>query len=317
MSLPTRVAVIGAGSIAKVAQLPSLAAATGAGHVKVTGVVTRNPENAKQTALQFEGCRSFGSLEELLLEDPPEAAFVLTPKDTHAEIATRLLEARVDVFCEKPLATTLSDARRLVELAEKQDRILMVGFNRRYAPVYLRAKEAFAKQTPLVCIAQKNRPQTEYRATLENAIHMVDLMRWYCGEVIEIHAAAQFTDPYYETTALAQLRFDSGALGVLVAHRQSGQWTERLELNGGGCTVMVNAPDSVTVVSSDAETVVNMTPLAMGWAEVRHKMGFQGEVDHFLECVRTRQTPRTSGADALLTHELMDQILRQAGLPPM
>jgi virulence factor len=80
---------------------------------------------------------------------------------------------------------------------------------------------------------------------------------------------------------------------------------------------LVNAPDSVRVVSGDSETMVNMTPLAMGWAEVRDKMGFQGEVDHFVECVRTRETPRTSGADALLTHELMDNILRRAGLPPM
>ena len=317
MSSPVRVAVIGAGSIAKVAQLPSLAVATAAGRVKVTGVVTKDVANAERTALQFEGCRAFGSLHELLSKDPPEAAFVLTPKETHAEIAASLLEAEIDVFCEKPLATTLTDARRLVELAEKRKRLLMVGFNRRYAPVYVKAKEVFAEQAPLVCIAQKNRPQTEYRATLENAIHMVDLLRWYCGEAAEINAASQYLDPYYETTTLAQLRFVNGALGVLVAHRQAGQWTERLELNGGGRTVMVDAPDSVRVICGDSETVVNMTPLAMGWAEVRDKMGFQGEVDHFVECVRTRETPRTSGADALLTHELMDNILRRAGLPPM
>src|SRR4029453_11643475 len=110
----------------------------------------------------------------------------------------------------------------------------MVGFNRLYAPVYVAAREAFAERRPEACLALKNRPGTEYRATLENAIHMVDLLRWFCGEAVDVQGGAAFTDPYRETTAAATLRFDSGALAVLLANRSSSHWVERLPGVGHG-----------------------------------------------------------------------------------
>ncbi len=73
------------------------------------------------------------------------------------------------------------EAERLADLADQQGRILMVDFNRRYAPVYLTGRETFGSAGATFCVAQKNRPGSEYRATFENAIHMVDLLRWYCG----------------------------------------------------------------------------------------------------------------------------------------
>ena len=71
----------------------------------------------------------------------------------------------------------------------------MVDFNRRYAPVYVAGRAAFgAEPARRFCVAQKNRPGSEYRATFENAIHMVDLLRWYCGgEPVDVtaHAAGE------------------------------------------------------------------------------------------------------------------------------
>lgn len=79
----------------------------------------------------------------------------------------------------------------------------MIGFNRRYAPVITAAKEAWKGSMPDVIIAQKNRPQTEYHATLENAVHMIDLMRYFCGEAKSVKAISKFTDPDYETFTTA------------------------------------------------------------------------------------------------------------------
>ena len=81
----------------------------------------------------------------------------------------------------------------------------MIAFNRRYAPVYRKAKEIYGQISPDVLIAQKNRPASEYRATLENAIHMVDILRYFCGECIKVGACSKFTDPLYETLTTAQL----------------------------------------------------------------------------------------------------------------
>ncbi|MFT3963869.1 Gfo/Idh/MocA family protein [Propionivibrio sp.] len=69
-------------------------------------------------------------------------AFVCVPNNHHARVAIELLNLKLDVFCEKPLATSAADARLMIEAAQVNDRRLFVGHNRRFAPVYLAAKEA-------------------------------------------------------------------------------------------------------------------------------------------------------------------------------
>ena len=161
--------------------------------VEVVGLVDPAPAALARALAESGFGPGFASLEALLAAARPDAALVLTPKQTHHAVVRRLLEAGVDVFCEKPLATTVPEAEALVAQAARAGRVLMVGFNRRYAPVYVAAREAFAEHRPEACLALKNRPGTEYRATLENAIHMVDLLRWFCGEAVDVHGRAAFT----------------------------------------------------------------------------------------------------------------------------
>ena len=311
-----KVAVIGVGSIAQIAELPALARIPG---VEITAAVARHQESIDRVMARYPIKKGYLSFESFIKEaDQIDCGFVLTPKDVHPDHVIPLLDKGIDVFCEKPLSTSIRKATEMVEVAEMNNRILMVGFNRRYAPVYVKAKEVFKNNPPEACFAEKNRPQTEYRASLENAIHMVDLMRWYCGEIEEISSHAIFQDPYYETTLSVSIKFaNRKSLGLLLANRSAGQWYEKIELYGNGMTVIADAPDLVKIIDNEKESVIKMTPLAMGWARVEDKMGFQQEVEHFIDCVRNRKEPITSGRDALKTHILMDQILRKAGLPAL
>lgn len=306
-----KVGVIGLGSIANSVYLPILAERK---DVEISVLMCRTEATMRTVAAKFgvrKICFSIDEFTELGLD----CAFVLTPKDTHATYIIPLLEKNIDIFSEKPMATTLTEASRMTEVAEKKNRILMVGFNRRYAPVYVKAREVFKDESPDVCFLEKNRPGTEYRATFENSIHMVDLMRWYCGECREVQAHAQFDDPYYETNLTAQFKFSGGALGLLLANRTGGQWMERAEMCGGGKTVIVESPERVRVLDSKREVSVATTPLAMGWADVKENLGFRAQVAAFFESVRTRKQPLTSASESLKTHVLMDRVLRAASLP--
>ena len=231
------------------------------------------------------------------------------------ERVIRLLEAGVDVFCEKPMGMTLKEAYDMADASARTGRKLMIAFNRRYAPVYRKAKEIYGQISPDVLIAQKNRPASEYRATLENAIHMVDILRYFCGECIKVEACSKFTDPLYETLTTAQLQFENGSIAMLVANRASGQWVETLEMHGHNKSVLVNCPDSITMTDAEQSHTTSMTPPAYGWAKVIDKMGFTQEVDHFFDCLTHDKEPLTNGADAYKTQELMHRILTAAGLP--
>ncbi len=302
----TRVAVIGVGTIAKSVHLPILLGS----ECTVVGAMSRTGVTAERVARQFNIPRVYRSLDEV----DADCAFVLTPKDTHAEIATTLLKRRIPVFLEKPIATSLKDSEAVLQAAEQAHTLLMIGFNRRYAPVYEALKREWTGQMPDVILAEKNRPGTEYRATLENAIHMIDLMRWICGEAVDVVASSQFTDPHYETSCIAHIRFER-TLGVLIANRTCGQWMERLQTFGGGRSVVAEAPERFTVVDGKQVHGTFLTPLAMGWASTQERLGFRQEVEDFLRVVKQGGEVRTPARDAFETHRLVHRILETAGLP--
>lgn len=307
-----RVGLVGAGSIAQIAELPALAAENG---VEIAGVVTAHEDSAERNLKRWPIERAYDSVEEMIAEANLQALFILTPKKIHTPFIKMGLEAGLDIFTEKPLTTVLSEAEEVVEMAEKSNKILMVGFNRRYSEVYVRARAAFGEGHPQFVVAQKNRPGSEYRATLENAIHMIDLLRWFCGEAEEITAYTIAPDPYAEDGIMALIRFDSGSIGSLVGARSAGEWDERLDAYSNLKSVRVVAPDSVAISADGHTTITEMRPRASGWADVNRTLGFGPEVTHFIECVRQRRTPRTPGRDALRTQVLVDEILRAAGLP--
>lgn len=313
MSDKLRVGVIGTGYVAKNNYLPVLATTD---DIEFVGVMAKNYENATRAAKSYGIDHAVDSIEKLV-DLGLDCAFVLTPKAVHADQVSFLLNHGVDTFCEKPMATTLRDCAAVADLAEKTGRKLMIGFNRRYAPVVTAAKAAWQGGMPDVIIAQKNRPQTEYHATLENAVHMVDLMRYFCGEAKDVKALSKFVDRDYETFTTAQIEFESGSSGILIADRSAGQWEENLEMHGGNRTVKITMPESMTVVDNEQSHTMELTPLAMGWAKSEDKLGFSFAIRHFFDCIRNDTTPLTNPQDALKTHELLHRILVSAGLPGM
>ncbi|QAT50047.1 Gfo/Idh/MocA family oxidoreductase [Caproiciproducens sp. NJN-50] len=306
-----RVGLIGVGSIAHIAHLPILAARD---DVEMVGAIAKEIEDVQECQKSYaieHAAHDIGELIDLGLD----CAFVLSPKDVHAEQVVRLLQEGIDVFCEKPMGMTLKEAAAMADAAEKSGKKLMIGFNRRYAPVYRKAKEAMGRSAPDVLVAQKNRPASEYRATLENAVHMVDILRYFCGECTRVEAYSKFTDPMYETLTTAQLQFENGSVAMLVADRASGQWMETLEMHGQNKSIQVTCPDTVTITDQEQFHTTSMTPLAYGWAKVTDKMGFTQEDGHFFDCLKNNRQPLTNGADAYKTQELMHRILTAAGLP--
>jgi virulence factor len=308
----TRVGIIGAGNIATIAQLPTLVKRD---DVELAALVSRRPDPGP--LMRRWGFRAaYGTVEDMLSAQNLDAVFVLTPRSEHAHAVEACLRRDVDVFCEKPLAPSADEAERLADLADQQGRLLMVDFNRRYAPVYVAGREAFGSAGATFCVAQKNRPGSEYRATFENAIHMVDLLRWYCGgDPVDVTAHTAGEDPWQEDGTAAIIRFDTGNTGVLMAARTAGAWNEKLDAYGAGRTAEVQAPESVSITVDGVTTIRNLSSEAYGWATATETLGFAEAVHHFLDRIADRRPPLTNGHDAVATQQLLDHILKAAGLP--
>ncbi|MFR7645067.1 MAG: Gfo/Idh/MocA family oxidoreductase, partial [Butyricicoccus sp.] len=162
-----------------------------------------------------------------LIASPEIDAVVIASWDgTHADLAVKCIEAGKPVFCEKPLATTLEDAKKVVE-AEKASgkRLLQIGFMRRFDPDYIKMKKILDSGelgAPLMahCISRtRSHPKnhtTEQHIT-NIAIHEIDICRWLLGEnlnevAVRFPRATCFAEGTCQDPQLVLMQSDSGVL---------------------------------------------------------------------------------------------------------
>jgi virulence factor len=228
-----------------------------------------------------------------------------------------LLQADIDVYVEKPATESSKSIRALSDLAEERDLVLMVGFNRRYALLYRQAKELFEGRSIQMCIVEKHRPSAYhtslYNNYLEDTVHQIDLLRFFCGDVQALHTSFEMREGKL-VGALSIAKPSAGGLGVVLTSLQAGSWQERVTLHGGSLTAEVTAFRELIVKHEDRVEVYG--PDRPGrWVPDLVERGFHGAVEHFFHCVNERKTPQTSGYEGFRTQELVESFVTSVGEP--
>ena len=134
------IAIVGTGMIGAVHRRAALLAGA-----VVRGVVGSSPARARDVAQAWDIPRGYRDIEEALADPQVQVVHVCTPNHLHRAMAQAALEAGKHVICEKPLATTLEDARFLAALAASSDRVATVPFVYRYHPVVREARARIAQ----------------------------------------------------------------------------------------------------------------------------------------------------------------------------
>ncbi|MFF3005669.1 Gfo/Idh/MocA family protein [Kitasatospora sp. NPDC057940] len=293
------VGVIGLGDIAQKAYLPVLAGLPALD----LRLMTRDGAKLDRIgdAYRIASENRFTDLGELI-GSGIRAAFVHAATSQHVPIVEQLLTAGVDVYVDKPLDYTVDGARRLVDLADRTGRSLMVGFNRRYAPGYAQAKE---RPRDLI-VLQKNREGLAEAArslVFDDFIHVVDTLRFLApGEIEHVDVRSRVRDGLVEHVVLTLGGDGFTALGIM--NRLSGSTEEILEVSGG---------DSKRAVHNLAEVIDHRgqpTVRRRGdWVPVARQRGIEQCVQSFLDAVRAGKT--LDAHDALRTHELCELIVER------
>ncbi|WOI60384.1 Gfo/Idh/MocA family protein [Streptomyces fradiae] len=293
-----KVGCIGLGDIAQKAYLPVLTTRPGVElHLQ-----TRTPATLERVAdaHHVPAERRHTDLDSLLAAGL-DAAFVHAPTEAHPEIVTRLLEAGVATYVDKPLAYELHDSRRLVELAEQRGVPLAVGFNRRYAPAYAQC----AEHPRELILIQKNRvglPEDPRTLVLDDFIHVVDTLRFLLpGPADHVDVRARVRDGLAHHVVL-QLSGD-GFTAIGVMNRMSGSTEEVLEVSGQDTKRQV--VNLAEVIDHKGQPTVRRRG---DWVPVARQRGIEQAVLAFLDAVRSGEV--LSARDALLTHELCERVVR-------
>ena len=208
--------------------------------VAVTALYDINKEKTDALAAAY-GAESMESVDALIASDKVDAIVITAWDGVHAEMTNKAIAAGKPVFCEKPLATTLEDAKKVVE-AEKASgkRLLQIGFMRRFDDSYAEAKRRIdAGDIGKVVLVRSytQDPRTTIEGTLKFAphsggqyldmcVHDLDLIRWFTGAEVKrvwaIGGVFEF-DLYRELNdadnCCATVQLDNGAMGFMFTNQ--------------------------------------------------------------------------------------------------
>lgn len=267
---PPPFAILGAGAVTVARHLPALQAVGG----RALSIFDPVSDSARLAAAAFGISHVAASYEEAISLDGVEAVLVASPNAFHREQAECALEAGRHVLCEKPVALTLSDARALVEAAQRCERVLQVGFHHRFSAEQLCVKrlietgilgevQAFngVISEPLEVIPgglrnyRFNARQGGGFTLIDVGQHRIDQIRDLLGEIAAVSCDMASVSPAHnrDDNVILSARMESGAIGALSWHRFSRAFTSPLMLYGTratlGCSAFITAPYQSAPVS--------------------------------------------------------------------
>ncbi len=306
-----KVGIIGAGWITNAYHLPCLAEIKGA---ELAALAEVDGKKLTETAAKYKIKNTFSDYKQMLKEAELDAVYVTTRPAELKKIAIDCFEAKKAVFLEKPPGVNLKECREMLNSAKKNKCLHLVGFNRRYAPIILKAREILAANggvTQVVGEFHKNlSAQGEYYGIsllLSDIIHILDIISWIGGKPKKVMSLTEKIGTDWKSGFNALIKFKSGITGNLLSNFVSGARYERFELHGKEIMVEVMPPDYLKIYKGGKVELVNAEALT-GTKEPRVNYGFFAENKTFIDCVLKKKAPEHTLKDALLTMELIKMI---------
>lgn len=308
--------VVGCGSIGKRHLRNSLALAKSNDNAGKVFAYDSNPEVAAAVANEL-GVACLPNLD-AAAEEKIAGAVVAIPNSLHVPTARRLMEQGVSVMIEKPLSHTLDGVDELIELGRKKKLVLLTGYNLRYHPNLLSAKQKLEEGLiGRVLSARVHfgynlalwRPHVDYRknygaikaqggGVILDVIHEINVITWLFGDVAQVACmASKRTDLEIDTedVASAVLRMKSGAIVQLYLDYADLAYDRGLRVVGDKGSLTWDMPSA---------TLKTYDPVSKTWAEEKAQFDFNetylGELKHFMDAIRGEVRPSDDGSIARL-----------------
>lgn len=335
-----KVAVIGAGWIAEHGHLPGYEQAG----VKVAAIADVEPAAAGRMAESFGIAHTYDSWREMLDEERPDVVSICVPNMLHAELAIGSLQSGAHVLCEKPLATSVADARAMFDAARAGDLLLMANQSTRFQPdsqlvretvesgalghIY-HAEAVYARRLGIPTWGSFTRKASSFGGALcDIGVHSLDLAVWLIGNppAVSVSAAVEMRfgmrpevaelgknawDPALfdvEDFATAFVRFENGATLSLrtswAAHMVQNERYVRLLGTDAGLTT--DPPTVFRAIGGDRESeVLPAVEPSPGWSEA---------VAHFLAAVAGQATLLVTEDETMNVQRILNAAYESAEL---
>jgi predicted dehydrogenase len=294
---------------------------------ELTWVCDTSEEARERLAPFLRGARLTADLDDLLADPELDAVALATPVPTHAELATRVLQAGKHCFVEKPLAERVADAERAVEAARAAGRVLMVGHLLEYHPGVLRLKEITdSGELGDIRYIYSNRLNLGVLREEENALwslgaHDVSVLLALAGEEPhEVEARGEsYMQPGVEDVVFCFLRFPSGLAAHLHLSWLDPHKERRFTVVGSKRMATFDDMElerKVTIYDKGFDERAGsygeyITRSGDTWSpRVPNAEPLRAECEHFIACVRDGTTPRSDGESGLRVVRVLEALQR-------
>jgi UDP-N-acetylglucosamine 3-dehydrogenase len=295
--------VIGAGSFGEL----HVAVYQNLHDVEVVAISDPVETRLREVSRKYGGIDCYTDCRDLCARKDIQIVSIATPESQHLEPVLASAGAGKHILLEKPIATSLEDAHRIIEAARKANVLLMVGHILRFENKYATVKglvEAGRLGTVVSIHARRNRPRNLYRFYGErvhgfvvNAIHDIDLCLWYTKDrVARVRAFTRNVQGgKHPDVNWGFLEFEGGAVACIETHwlipERAGVVTnDALQIIGtAGIADIHFVPSGLSVWTNDGAEAANVSYDA--WFERQLRGAIKEEIGYFVDCVRAGMTP--------------------------
>lgn len=245
---------------------------------EVVAVMDMDPDRLAAVAADCGGARTFTDGHELIADPAVDAVVIASPDPTHVEFTLACLAAKKPVLCEKPLAASAEDARRVVDTeVELGRRLVQVGFMRHYDAQHVAVKQAVDAGRvgrPILFKGFHRNEEPEPYVTsdgviVNSAIHDIHSCRWFLGQEVEqVYVGGVNTDPAlgedtFDMVAI-HLSLTGGCMGMIEAYVNAEYAYEvGVEIVGKSGTVQTDPSEGPVVRWARSAS----QPVHPGWLE--------------------------------------------------
>lgn len=253
-----------------------------------------------------------------VLKDPQvDAVLISLPTHLHLKCAQQAAEAKKHIFLEKPIAVTVDEAKQVISAAERNSVKLMVGYPLRFNKQFIKVKEDMAEgligdvenaHATYVCSGPFfhradgyspvpvpdwwfNTQLTGGGVLVDLGSHMINLLRWWLGEVVDIRGQFGYRfNMDFEDSAMCLARFASGTVAVINVGWFSQEYTLRLDLLGSVRNVSVSHMPPSTISAAYQMLTRGMSSFNQPHFD---------ELQYFVDCLLRDESPSITGLDGL------------------
>ena len=304
------------------------------GDCQLVAVADTDAARAERLAAQFPGCAAGSDARAVVTRPDVDAVIIATTNDALSPLALAAIRAGKHVLVEKPGARHVSELEPVAAEARRAGVVVKVGFNHRFHPALLKAREIWESGAcgPLMFIrgryGQGGRKgmEREWRGNpaiagggemLDQGVHLIDLARWFAGDFVKVdgHVARYFWQWDVEDNGFAMLQTAGGQMAWL--HASCTEWKNLFSFEIYGRDAKLHIEGLGGSYGVERLTHYQMLP-QMGppettaWEYPGDDRSWHREFDHFIRCIRDGEPVLGGLDDALAALRIVNRLYERS-----